>query len=245
MDNVKIGAFIATVRKQQGLTQAALAEKLNISNRTVSKWENADGMPDISLLPLLAQELGVSVDELLAGERKQPTAEIKVTELANGDNMKNLFEILAAVSFFCALVGALLGCFTNLYGIWAFNVLFFNHWEIIFDAVSFFALILSAPLFTVGVIRLRLSFSKQQVRQMAFQKGAVIGLMAAAFLCAFSARLIDHALSVSGALAHIISGANTFHANICAYIAFAVLFSVCIAVFICVLKEEKRQEGKK
>ncbi len=68
--NAKItGANIAAFRKKLGLTQAALAEKMNISNKTVSKWENGQGYPDIVHLPMLAKCFGVSVDELLAEEK--------------------------------------------------------------------------------------------------------------------------------------------------------------------------------
>ncbi|MBR4241426.1 MAG: helix-turn-helix domain-containing protein [Eubacterium sp.] len=69
MNAEKIGVFISSLRKEKGLTQTELAEKLNISNRTVSKWENGDGFPDITILPVLAEILGVSVDELLSGEK--------------------------------------------------------------------------------------------------------------------------------------------------------------------------------
>ena len=69
MDAVKTGEFVSLLRKKKGMTQTELAEKLNISNRTVSKWENGDGYPDITILPELAQLLDVSVDELLNGER--------------------------------------------------------------------------------------------------------------------------------------------------------------------------------
>ena len=62
-----IGGFIAQVRKSNGMTQLELAEKLNISNRTVSKWENGDGYPDITLLEKLADALHITVDELLKG----------------------------------------------------------------------------------------------------------------------------------------------------------------------------------
>ena len=71
MDTKKTGAFIAELRKEKTLTQTELAKRLNISNRTVSKWENGDGYPDITMLPELASALGVSVDELLQGERKR------------------------------------------------------------------------------------------------------------------------------------------------------------------------------
>ena len=71
MDAGKTGEFISLLRKEKALTQTELAEKLNISNRTVSKWENGDGYPDITILPELADILGVSVDELLNGEKEE------------------------------------------------------------------------------------------------------------------------------------------------------------------------------
>lgn len=69
MDNKKIGAFIAEHRKKQGLTQEQLGERLHVSNKTISRWENGNYMPDISLLKPLSDELNVSVNELLAGEK--------------------------------------------------------------------------------------------------------------------------------------------------------------------------------
>ena len=76
MENRKIGAFIAERRKESGLTQQALADRLGLTNKAVSKWETGDGLPDITILPALAENLGVSVDELLAGERRPKTPEI-------------------------------------------------------------------------------------------------------------------------------------------------------------------------
>lgn len=77
MDRQTLGAFIALLRKEKGLTQKQLAELLNVSDKTVSHWECDENSPDISLLPLLAQILGVTVDELLQGEKRavQPPAE--------------------------------------------------------------------------------------------------------------------------------------------------------------------------
>lgn len=75
MDNAKIGKFIAEMRKNAGLSQTELAKELNISNRTVSKWETGDGLPDIATVPQIAQFFGITVDELLAGERKPSVAQ--------------------------------------------------------------------------------------------------------------------------------------------------------------------------
>lgn len=68
MDQVKTGEFIAQMRKEKNLTQNELAEKLNISNKTVSKWETGKGMPEVSLMLPLCEVLGITVNELLSGE---------------------------------------------------------------------------------------------------------------------------------------------------------------------------------
>lgn len=74
MDQAKVGKFIAQLRKEQGLTQEALGERLGVTNKTVSRWENGNYMPDIELLIPLGETLGVSVNELLAGERLDDAA---------------------------------------------------------------------------------------------------------------------------------------------------------------------------
>lgn len=71
MDNAKTGTLIAMRRKELGLTQKELAEKLHISDRTVSKWERGAGFPDVSLLEPLADVLGLSVLDLIEGERQE------------------------------------------------------------------------------------------------------------------------------------------------------------------------------
>lgn len=68
MDSEKIGAFVAARRKAMEMTQQQLAQVLGVTNKAVSKWERGLGLPDITALPDLAAALGVSVDELLAGE---------------------------------------------------------------------------------------------------------------------------------------------------------------------------------
>lgn len=70
MDMKSIGDTIARLRKKNGMTQLVLARKLNISDKTVSKWENGQGYPDITLFPLLASVFGVSIDYLMLGEKK-------------------------------------------------------------------------------------------------------------------------------------------------------------------------------
>lgn len=81
MDQIKMGKFIAALRKEKSLTQEKLGEKLGVTNKTVSRWENGNYMPDVEMLSLLSEEFGVSINELISGERlaaedfkKPPTA---------------------------------------------------------------------------------------------------------------------------------------------------------------------------
>ena len=69
MDQEKIGKFISVCRKEQGLTQAALAEKLGITDRSVSKWETGRNLPDASVMPELCALLHIRIGELFRGER--------------------------------------------------------------------------------------------------------------------------------------------------------------------------------
>ena len=87
MDQIKIGKFIAECRKKNDLTQIQLADKLGITDRAVSKWENGKAMPDSSIMLDLCNELKISVNELLSGE---------VIEMKSyGENVeRNLLEMV-------------------------------------------------------------------------------------------------------------------------------------------------------
>lgn len=80
MDVKKIGEFIAYNRKNKGLTQEQLAEKLGVTNKTVSRWETWKYMPDLSLLKPLSKELGITLNELLSGEKIKQEKIIENTE---------------------------------------------------------------------------------------------------------------------------------------------------------------------
>ena len=86
MDQIKTGRFIAEERKSKGYTQKQLAELLGISDKTVSKWERGNGFPEVSLLLPLCGELGITVNELLTGERLEETDYKEKAE----ENMMNL-----------------------------------------------------------------------------------------------------------------------------------------------------------
>lgn len=111
MDQVKIGRFITEQRKQKNYTQRQLADILEISDKTVSKWECGNGFPEVSLLLPLCKELEISVNELLSGERlsevdyKQKAEENMVNFIQEKEANKKrmqltiLIGIIATISF--------------------------------------------------------------------------------------------------------------------------------------------------
>ncbi len=72
MEKKTIGGFIAALRRANGMTQKELADRLNVSDKTVSRWERDEGAPDLSLIPVIAEVFGVTCDELLRGQRRSP-----------------------------------------------------------------------------------------------------------------------------------------------------------------------------
>ena len=94
MDQIKIGKFIAECRKKNNLTQMQLAEKLNITDRAISKWENGKSTPDSSIMLELCNELKISVNELLSGEMIEmkdynQIAEKNLLEMAKKEEVQN------------------------------------------------------------------------------------------------------------------------------------------------------------
>ncbi len=83
MDMKKIGSFLKALRKEKGLTQEQLAEKLGVAGRTVSRWETASNMPDLSILIQLAEFYDIEVGEILDGERKDKAMDKEVKETLN------------------------------------------------------------------------------------------------------------------------------------------------------------------
>lgn len=82
MDQKRIGSFLKELRKEKGITQEQVAEKLNVSARTVSRWETGRNMPDISLLVEIAELFDVTIPEIINGERKDETMNEEVKEVA-------------------------------------------------------------------------------------------------------------------------------------------------------------------
>lgn len=97
MDNKKIGELIAKLRKEKGLTQQELGDKVNVGSRAVSKWECGTTIPDISIINELSEILGISSDELLTGNLK-PQKEIKSKNKINNKlNKLKIFLITSTI----------------------------------------------------------------------------------------------------------------------------------------------------
>ena len=121
MEKKTIGSFIGTLRKASGLTQKQLAEMLLVTDKTVSRWERDETLPDLTLIPVIAEIFGVTSDELLRGERK-----VLNTAPADSRNEKQLRRILSGtqkayqsrslISFMISVIGLILA-FTCIVGI--------------------------------------------------------------------------------------------------------------------------------
>ena len=115
MDTLKIGKFIALKRKEKNMTQEELARILGVTNKTVSRWENGNYMPDLSLLKPLSEALGVSLNELLSGEEDVDVqkADENISNITNYSNLvinkifKNIFIFIMVLGLFL-IISALL-----------------------------------------------------------------------------------------------------------------------------------------
>lgn len=169
MDTKKIGAFIAMNRKKKGYTQEQLAEKLGVTNKTISRWENGHYMPDLSLLEPLSKELDITLNELLAGKEivKEEAMEYSEQNLIQtidytGNKIKNEHK---KISLF--IIG--LGIFTSLCAFTVFPSE--SSWGSIYSMIGLF-------LFVVGIFR-ELKFTSL------LKKGLVSTILFALFLGIF------------------------------------------------------------
>ena len=124
MDQIKIGKFISDLRKEKGLTQRELADKIGVTDRAISKWENGRGMPDISLLRKLSEVLDISINELLSAQKLDDDNKESKTEENYFDavNKKNklqsdvvgyiIYKILGLILFITGIA------FFGIEGIW-------------------------------------------------------------------------------------------------------------------------------
>lgn len=115
MNQVEIGKFIATCRKEKKLTQAQLAEKFNITDRAVSKWETGKSMPDSSIMLKLCEILGITVNDLLSGEvvvtdNYEKKADENLIALKRKDENNMSINIIISIVFSIALLIGIIVC---------------------------------------------------------------------------------------------------------------------------------------
>ena len=146
MDYDKIGRFLVSLRKEKGYTQAKLAEKLYVSEKTISKWEKGKSLPDTNLLPKLCEIFDVTINELLSGEKTadgNQTNEQIVFDMAKEVEQKNKtlwmsMWIIMAVSMFALIGGLLVAALLIPEGVWQLVVIIFDC--ILFLIPCFYAL---------------------------------------------------------------------------------------------------------
>ena len=110
MDQQKVGSFLKELRKEKDITQEQLAEQLNVSGRTVSRWETGNNMPDISVLVELADFYDVSIPEIIDGERKSENMnkEVKETAMKLSEYAESINQSIKKKLFWLTIV-ALIG----------------------------------------------------------------------------------------------------------------------------------------
>ena len=119
MDQIAIGKFIAKKRKEQNLTQEQLAERLNISNKTVSKWETGKCMPDYSIVELLCKELNTTLAELMNGEEDEKSIhtydnEQVVSMIEKMQDLKNTKTMI--IGFILIIMGGVMLALSQTFG---------------------------------------------------------------------------------------------------------------------------------
>ncbi len=116
MDKKSMGTFLTELRKEKGLTQQEVADNLNVSNKTISKWERDEGYPEITMLTEIAKYYGITTDELLNGERFVKDTEICYKKDRLSETSKTTAIITDTVSVFSFLLFFVFGLFADLTG---------------------------------------------------------------------------------------------------------------------------------
>ena len=153
MNQNNIGKFISVKRREKNLTQEQLAEKIGVTNKAISKWENGKCMPDYSVIELLCKELDITLAELLDGEEKEPNS----IRIYDEEQVKALLEKIQkmerqykyAAGTIMIVIGFLSLVITSLFG--------GSHFQ---DFVSGVLFGLGISMICVGIVAIAMSFKK-------------------------------------------------------------------------------------
>lgn len=155
MDQKKIGRFLKELRKEKGLTQEQFAEKLNVSGRTVSRWETGSNMPDISLLVEIAEFYDTNIPEIINGERKSENMNEEVKEVAEsmsnyaGAEKKNIVKNIRGLSFI-GLAAFVVHSLLEVTGIYQKIILL--EYLYVYSESLIYVTVLLIPLYTTGLL---------------------------------------------------------------------------------------------
>ena len=183
MDQIKIGTFLKLLRKEKNLTQEQLAEQLGVSNRTVSRWENGNNMPDISLLSEIAEFYDVSIPELIYGERKSENMREEAKEVAEtmSDYAKAEKETLVKSIRNMSLIGLIALIIYMVLGrtsVYDRNNLFRYVYGI--SEVLIYVTVLMFPLYTTGLLsKIRIRTTNSKFKNIPVPAIKIIGFIAA------------------------------------------------------------------
>lgn len=183
MDQIKIGTFLKLLRKEKNLTQEQLAEQLGVSNRTVSRWENGNNMPDISLLSEIAEFYDVSIPELIYGERKSENMREEAKEVAEtmSDYAKAEKETLVKSIRNMSLIGLIALIIYMVLGrtsVYDRNNLFRYVYGI--SETLIYVTVLMFPLYTTGLLsKIRIRTTNSKFKNIPVPAIKIIGFIAA------------------------------------------------------------------
>lgn len=183
MDQIKIGTFLNLLRKEKNLTQEQLAERLGVSNRTVSRWENGNNMPDISLLSEIAEFYDVSIPELIYGERKSENMREEAKEVAEtmSDYAKAEKETLVKSIRNMSLIGLIALIIYMVLGrtsVYDRNNLFRYVYGI--SEALIYVTVLMFPLYTTGLLsKIRIRTTNSKFKNIPVPAIKIIGFIAA------------------------------------------------------------------
>ena len=183
MDQIKIGTFLKLLRKEKNLTQEQLAERLGVSNRTVSRWESGNNMPDISLLSEIAEFYDVSIPELIYGERKSENMREEAKEVAEtmSDYAKAEKETLVKSIRNMSLIGLIALIIYMVLGrtsVYDRNNLFRYVYGI--SEALIYVTVLMFPLYTTGLLsKIRIRTTNSKFKNIPVPAIKIIGFIAA------------------------------------------------------------------
>ena len=176
MEQVKIGKFIQMLRKEKALTQKELAEWVGVSDKTISKWENGNGMPDVSNMFVLCECFGITMNELLAGEKVSSEEYSKKAEenimalLEKTNEAEKSRKIYLLIGIPLIVLGVLLLTISS-FGI-SFGNAYYTYVDTCYMVVYALILVACACIFrAVKKVRMR-----KALKRFAFPVGAVISL---------------------------------------------------------------------